>query len=212
MIAGDFQSCGDARVTEALARSLRALLLLAAAACVAGPAAAEEVAYLMYLKGSEGPPATPIRVLWNVLDDANARITIDLGERYEPPLAKLGLARVLEYDARRDKARFIVRAPELTRFVKTVATSVVQSLLQASPIAGAWAQKPDAEVRTAELQITPEPRPALLEVTTWLHVTYLAPQRSGRAKVQDLIRGDLVFVGRPEPKDGVRGAGTRETE
>ena len=73
-------------------------------------------------------------------------------------------------------------------------------------------QKPDAEVRTAELRITPEPRPALLEVTTWLHVTYLAPQRSGRAKVQDLIKGDLVFVGRPEPKDGVGGAGTRETE
>ena len=147
-----------------------------------------------------------------IADDANARITIDLGERYEPSLTKLGLGRVLEYEARRDKARFIVRAPELTRFVKTVATSVVQSLLQASPIAGAWAQKPDAEVRTAELQITPEPRPALLEVTTWLHVTYVAPQRSGRAKVQDLIRGDLVFVGRPEPKDGVRGAGTRETE
>ena len=102
-------------MTDALARSLCALLLWAAAACVAGPAAAEEVAYLMYLKGSEGPPATPIRVLWNVLDDVNARITIDLGARYEPSLTKLGLTRVLAYDARRDKARFIVRAPELTR-------------------------------------------------------------------------------------------------
>ena len=38
----------------------------------------------MYVRGSEGPPATPIRVLWDVLDAANARITIDLGEKYEP--------------------------------------------------------------------------------------------------------------------------------
>jgi hypothetical protein len=36
----------------------------------------------MYMKGSEGPPATPIRVLWNVRDHAHARISIDLGERY----------------------------------------------------------------------------------------------------------------------------------
>ena len=31
-----------------------------------------------------------------------------------------------------------------------------------------------------------------------LHVTYLAPQKSGPAKVQDLIKGDMVFVGQPE--------------
>ncbi len=180
-----------------------ALMLCAAVlACGPGPAAAEEVAYLMYIRGSEGPPATPIRVLWDVLDAANARITIDLGEKYEPGLTKLGLERVLKYDATRDQARFVARAPELTRFVKTIATSVVQGLLQASPVAGAWAQKPDAEVRMAELHITPEARPARLEVTTWLHVTYLAPQKSGRPKVQDLIKGDLIFVGQPELKPG----------
>ena len=163
------------------------------------PSGAEEVVYLMYMKGSEGPPATPIRVLWDVVDASNARITIDL-EKYEPALTNLGLERVLKYDAKLDQARFVVRTPELTRFVKTVATSIVQSLLQASRLPGAWAQKPDAEVRTAELHITPEPQPARLEVTTWLHVDYLAPQKSGRPKKENLIKGDLIFVGEPEPK------------
>jgi hypothetical protein len=190
-----------ALVTNAPSKSLRVQLLAAALSLsLAAPCAADEIAYLMYIKGSEGPPATPIRVLWHVLDPANARITIDLGEKYEPALTKLGLERVLKYDAQMDQARFVVRAPELTRFVKTIATSIVQNLLQASPIPGAWAQKPDAEVRTAELHITPEPRPARLEVTTWLHVAYLAPQKSGRPKTQDLIKGDLNFVGEPELK------------
>ena len=189
-------------MTKDLRERLLAYLICATAwSCVAGPAIAAEVPYLMYLKGSEGPPATPIRVLWNVLDDANAHITIDLGEKHEPALSKLGMGRVLKYDAKLDKARYIVRTPELTRFVKTIATSMVQSLLQASPFAGAWAQKPDAAVETAELHITPLPRPARLEVTTWLHVTYLAPQRSGRGRMQDLIKGDLIFVGQPEAPD-----------
>ena len=63
----------------------RAVLVAALAmAALAGPATAGEVAYLMYIKGSEGPPATPMRVLWDARDDANARITIDLGAKYEP--------------------------------------------------------------------------------------------------------------------------------
>ena len=68
-----------------------------------GPAGAEDVPYLMYVRGSEGPPATPMRVLWDVIDSANARITIDFGEKYEPALAKLGFGRVLKYDAKPDK-------------------------------------------------------------------------------------------------------------
>ncbi|MGA7490351.1 MAG: hypothetical protein WBW74_25805 [Xanthobacteraceae bacterium] len=171
-----------------------AVVLLAAA----HPARADEVAYLMYVKGSEGPPAAPMRVLWDIRDDANARITIDLGEKYEPVLSKLGLERVLKYDAKREKAQFVVRDLAFTRFVKTVATSVVQALLTASSVAGAWAQPPDAQVQDAALLITPAPRPEPLEIAAWLYVTYLAPQKSGRPKPQDLIKGDLVFVGRPE--------------
>jgi hypothetical protein len=171
-----------------------ALVLLATAA----PVAADEVAYLMYVKGSEGPPATPMRVLWDVRDDANARITIDLGEKYEPALTKLGLARVLKYDAKREQARFVVRDGAFTHFVKTVADSVVQALLTASSVPGAWAQPPDAQVQDAALLITAAPRPAPLEIAAWLYVTYLAPQKSGRPKPQNLIKGDLVFVGRPE--------------
>jgi hypothetical protein len=176
-----------------------AALMVVAALSLAGPAVAEETAYLMYLRGSEGPPAVPFRVLWDTLDAANARITIDLGEKYEPALTKLALPRVLKYDAKLDKAQFVVRDPELTRFVKVVATSIVQGILQASQLSGAWAQKPDADVQNAALHITP-PRAGRLEVATWLHVTYLAPQKSGRPKVQDLIKGDIVFVGGPEPK------------
>jgi hypothetical protein len=180
-------------------RSLRAhaAVLSVLALAGAGPAAAGEVAYLMYVKGSEGPPATPMRVLWNVRDDTNARITIDLGEKYEPALTKLGLERVLAYDAKREKAQFVVRDSEFTRFVKTVTSSLVQALLTASSVAGAWAQPPEARVEDATLVITPAP--ARLEVTAWLNVTYLAPQKSGRPKVQDLIKGDIAFVGQPEP-------------
>ena len=45
---------------------------------------------------SEGPPAVPMRVVWDARDDANGRVTIDLGANYEPALTKLGLPRVLE--------------------------------------------------------------------------------------------------------------------
>ena len=186
-----------------LLRSLHvyaAALAAVAALSLGGPAAAQETAYLLYLRGSEGPPAVPFRVLWDTLDAANARITIDLGEKYEPALTKLALPRVLKYDAKLDKAQFVVRDPELTRFVKVVATSIVQGILQASQLPTAWAQKPDADVQNAALHITP-PRAGRLEVATWLHVTYLAPQKTGKPKLQDLIKGDIVFVGGPEPKD-----------
>jgi hypothetical protein len=187
--------------TGRLMKTLRhSLCVLSAVVSLAGPVGAEEVPYLMYLRGSEGPPSVPFRVLWGPLDAANARITIDLGEKYEPALTKLALPRVLKYDAKLDKAQFVVRDPELTRFVKVVATSIVQGILQASQLPSAWAQKPDADVQNAALHITP-PRDGRLEVATWLHVTYLAPQKSGRPKVQDLIKGDIIFVGGPEPKD-----------
>jgi hypothetical protein len=189
------------RLMKALHRHVRAAIVAAVALTpIAGTAAADEVTYLMYLKGSEGPPATPFRVLWDVLDQANARITIDLGDKYEPALVKLGLDRVLKYDAKLEQSRFVVRNPDLTHFVKVVGTSIVKGMLETSPIAGAWAQKPDADVKMAEFHITPEPRPARLEVTTWLHVSYLAPQKAGSPKPQDLIKGDLIFVGQPEPR------------
>jgi hypothetical protein len=165
----------------------------------AAPAAADETAYLMYVKGSEGPPATPLRVLWDVQDDANARITIDFGTKYEPMLTKLGLERVVKYDAKREQARFVVRDMSFTHFIKTIATSVVQGLLTASAVPGAWAQPPDAQVQDAALLITPAPRPTPLEIAAWLYVTYQAPQKSGRPKQQDLIKGDIIFVGQPEP-------------
>jgi hypothetical protein len=166
---------------------------------VAAPAAAEETAYLMYIKGSEGPPATPLRVLWDVHDDSNARITIDFGTKYEPVLSKLGLERVVKYDAKREQAKFVVRDTAFTHFIKTVANSVVQGILTASAMPGASAQPADAQVQDAALLITPAPRPAPLEIAAWLYVTYPAPQKSGQPKQQDLIKGDLVFVGQPEP-------------
>jgi hypothetical protein len=179
-----------------------AVALLAAAS----PAAADETAYLMYVKGSEGPPATPLRVLWNVLDEANGRITIDFGTKYEPALTKLGLERVVKYDAKREQAKFVVRDMSFTHFIRIIANSVVQGLLTASAVPGAWAQPPDAQVQDAALLITPAPRPAPLEVAAWLHVIYQAPQKSGRPKPQDLIKGDIVFVGQPEPAVPADGA------
>ncbi|MBV8324552.1 MAG: hypothetical protein JO049_28235 [Hyphomicrobiales bacterium] len=163
---------------------------------VAVPASADETAYLMYLKGSEGPPAVPMRVVWDARDDANGRVTIDLGEKYEPALTKLGLPRVLEYDAKRDKSQFAVREGEFVRFVKVVAASIVQGFLTASPVPGAWAQPADVKVHTAALLITPARE--RLELVARLYVTYLDPQKSGPPKVQDLIKGDIIFVGQPQ--------------
>jgi len=176
----------------------RATVLTAAAALtLAAPVAADATAYLMYLKGSEGPPAVPMRVVWDARDDANGRVTIDLGDKYEPALTKLGLPRVLEYDATRDKSQFSVRDGEFARFVKVVATSIVQGFLTASPVLGAWAQPADVKVHTAALLITPARE--RLELIARLYVTYLDPQKSGPPKVQDLIKGDIIFVGLPEP-------------
>jgi len=170
-----------------------AVLCAVASLAVAAAASAHETAYLMYLKGSEGPPAVPMRVVW---DDTKPHISIDLGEKYEPALTKLKLPRVLEYDASRERLQFVVRDGELARFVKVVATSIVQGFLSASPVPGAWAQPAEVTVHTATLLVTPAP--ARLEVTTRLHVTYLWPQKSGPPKVQDLIKGDIVFVGAQE--------------
>ena len=175
-----------------------AVLCAVASLAVAAPAAADETAYLMYLKGSEGPPAVPMRVLWDARDGANGHVAIDLGAKYEPALTKLGLPRVLEYDATRDKSQFAVREGEFVRFVKVVATSIVQGFLTASPVPGAWAQPADVKVHTAALLITPAHE--RLELIARLYVTYLDPQKSGPPKVQDLIKGDIVFVGQPEPK------------
>ena len=174
-----------------------AVLCAAASLAVAAPASADETAYLMYLKGSEGPPAVPMRVLWDARDGANGHVIIDLGAKYEPALTKLGLPRVLEYDAKLDKSQFAVREGEFARFVKVVAASIVQGFLTASSVPGAWAQPAEVTVHTAALLITPAPE--RLQVTARLHVTYLWPQKSGPPKVQDLIKGDIVFVGQPEP-------------
>jgi hypothetical protein len=179
---------------------LSAALLLGA-----GPAAAAEVSYLMYSKGTEGK-TVPIRVLWDDRADGNARITIDLSTQYEAWLKKLGLDPVLKYDAKLNKSTFMVRDPELTRFVKIVATSIVQALLKPTnppnppPEPPADQPPPEATVPGAVLLITPGKGtpPGQLEVIARLHVTYSVPQKSGPPKTADLINNDLTFVGKPE--------------
>src|SRR4029077_21027278 len=129
-----------------------------------------------------------MRVLWDVVDGSNARITIDFGEKYEPSLAKLGFGRVLKYDAHPDKkAPFTVRDPEFTRLVKSISTSVVQALLTASSAPGAWAQPPDAKVEDAALLITP--RNPRLEGAALLTAPHLAPQTPGPPEPQDRLHG-----------------------
>src|SRR5262249_39301043 len=138
------------RILSARTAALCALAVVWGAAS----AAATETAYLMYLKGSEGPPAVPMRVVW---DDTKPRVTIDLGAKSGPALTKLGFPRLLEYDATRDNSQFAVRDPEFARFVKVVAASIVQGFLTASPVSGAWAQPAEVTVHTATLLVTPAP-------------------------------------------------------
>src|SRR5262245_10359354 len=97
-----------------------AVLCAVASLALAAPASPDETAHLIHLKvlkGSEGPPAVPMRVLWDARDGANGHVTIDLGAKYEPALTKLGLPRVLAYDAKLDKSQFAVREGEFVRFV-----------------------------------------------------------------------------------------------
>jgi hypothetical protein len=166
------------------------------------PAAAEEIAYLMYIRGTEGK-TTPFRVLWDGRDDANGRLTIDFGVGYEAFLKKLGLPRVVAYDALYSHGDFVVRNDELARFVKIVCTEIVRPPERASlapRTAGAAGAPPEADVKAALLLITPAPDKSELEVTVRLHVSYPAPQKSGPPIVKDFVNGDIVFVGQPEPK------------
>ena len=174
--------------------------LSAALLCVATlPAAAEDVAYLLYIKGTEGK-TIPFRVLWDERDGVTGRITIDAGIGYEGFLKKLGLGRTIAYDAKATRGDFVVRDPELARFVKIVVTELVRPPEQASATGRAAATAPEPEVKGAVLLITPSPDKMELEVTARLHVTYAPPQRSGPPIVKDFVNSDLVFVGQPEPK------------
>jgi hypothetical protein len=189
------------RTPDALKTLLSAAFVLAAAS----PAVADETAYLLYLKGTEGK-TTPFRVLWNEIDDATGRITIDTGKDYESWLKKLGLARVIAYDAKLQRREFVVRDPALTRFVNVVSNDLVRGVQQASLVPGTTPVQPGAQVEGAVLFITKSLDPDQLEVTARLHVSYPVPQKSGPPVVKDLINGDLVFVGQPEPKGGKQGA------
>jgi hypothetical protein len=184
----------------------RAAVLSAALALLVGtpPAAAEEVAYLLYIKGTEGK-TVPFRVLWDERDDSNGRLTVDFGLGYEGFLKNIGLPRVAAFDAKLVHGDFVVRDDELARFVKMVVTELVRPPQKESTIGGAAAAPPAPEVKGAVLLITPAPDKAQLEVTVRLHVTYAPPQKSGPPVVKDFVNGDLIFVGGREPKDVNKG-------
>jgi hypothetical protein len=178
-------------------RRARVVALSGLLLCFAPPAAADEVTYLTYLKGTEGKVA-PFRVQWSKVDDTSGRINIDLGTPYEAWLRKLGLGRMLAYDARLQQREFVVRDPQLTRFVTIVASDLVRGPQQTNVPPGVTPISTGAQVEGAVLLITPAPDN--LEVIARLHVTYPVPQKSAPPVVKDLVNGDLVFLGQPEPK------------
>jgi hypothetical protein len=185
------------------------VLIALASWLVAGPATAEETAYLLYLKGTEGK-TTPFRVRWDERDDGNGRITIDFGVGYEGFLKNIGLPRLLSLDAQSNRGDYVVRNPELERFVKLVVTEIVRPPERASLGGRATPPPPQADVKGALLLITPTPDKDQLEVTVRLHIMYPAPQRSGPPIVKDFVNGDFVFVGPREPKDaGQKDAGSK---
>ena len=179
----------------------RAAPLAAALTLLVGmrPAAAEEVAYLLYIKGTEGK-TTPFRVLWDEPDDVHGRLTVDFGLGYEGFLKKLGVPRVKSFDARLMRGDFVVRDAELDHLVKIVVTELVRPPEKAGVTAGGAAAAPEADVKGALVLITPAPDKTRLEVTVRLHVSYPAPQRSGPPIVKDFVNGDLVFDGPRELK------------
>jgi hypothetical protein len=164
------------------------------------PAAAEEIAYLLYIKGTEGK-TVPFRVLWDEHDDGYGRLIVDFGLGYEGFLKKLGLPRMMGFDAKLIGGEFVVRNAELDHFVKTVVTEIVRPPEKASTTIAPAPAAPEADVKDAQLLIVPTK--AQLEVTVRLHVSYPArepPQKSGPPVVKDFVDGDLVFVGRRDPK------------
>jgi hypothetical protein len=190
-------------VVQALGRAafLSATLLLFVSTL---PAAAEEVAYLLYIKGTEGK-TMPFRVLWDERDDSNGRLTVDFGLGYEGFLKNIGMPRVKAFDARLVRGDFVVRDDELARFVKLVVTELVRPPGKAGMTGATAPAPPEPEVKGAVLLITPAADKAQLEVTVRLHVTYAPPQKSGPPIVKDFVNGDLVFVGAPEPKAEPKG-------
>jgi hypothetical protein len=178
-----------------------AIVILSAALLwsVASPAAADELAFLLYLKGTEGKVA-PFRVLWDEADGANARITIDLGTGYEAWLKKIGLARVSTYDAKLQGRDFVVRDPQFARYVNVVCDDLVRGPQQANIAPGVTPVTTGAKVEGALLLITPAPDKTQLEVIARLRVTYMAPQKSAEPIEKELVNNDFVFVGQREPK------------
>src|SRR5882757_4218758 len=118
MVLSDILAGHPMTALHALGRT--ALLTASLLLCVGTlPAAAEDVAYLLYIKGTEGK-TIPFRVMWDERDGETGRITIDAGIGYEGFLKKLGLGRTIAYDAKATRGDFVVRDPELARFVKLV--------------------------------------------------------------------------------------------
>ena len=107
---------------------------------------------------------------------------------------------MLKYDAKANQRQFVVRDPQFTRFVSIVTSAIVQGIVEANLPAGTTAPPAEADVQGAALLITPAPGTVHteLEVIARLHVTYLAPQKSGSPKLAALINNDLTFVGEPE--------------
>ncbi|HEY1364004.1 MAG TPA: hypothetical protein VGF60_17320 [Xanthobacteraceae bacterium] len=180
-----------------LQRNLLHVLIGAIWVCGSNAGRANEVAYLTYLQGTEGKVA-PFRVLWNELGESLGRISVDLGTAYEAWLRKLGLSRVLTYDARLQQREYVVRDPQLTRFVNLVANDLVRGPQQVNLPPGVAPVTTGAQVEAATLLITPTP--TQLELIARLNVTYLAPQLSGPPVLKELVNGDLVFIGQPERK------------
>src|SRR5258707_8737518 len=107
------------------------------------PVAAEEVAYLLYIKGTEGK-TMPFRVLWDERDDTNGRLTVDFGLGYQGFLKTIGVPRVKAFDAKLVRSDFVVRDAELERLVKMVVTELVRPPEKAGATGGTAAAAPEA--------------------------------------------------------------------
>jgi hypothetical protein len=146
------------------------------------PIAAVEIPYLMNGK------AGAFRVLINRTDHSNANVTIDFGPQSETALNAGGFLREVKFSAKLEDDRFVVRDPELTRLVTSVATMFVKAV-------AFMFVPPEVEVLDATMAF--KPVEWHLEGTFKVHITTKPPNGA----VSNFLNETFEFVGTPIPMD-----------
>ena len=154
-------------------------------------------AHLMYVGGSEGPPATSLRVL---RDRARRR---QRPHHHRPrPRNRAGADKArtgtgAEYDAKLDKAQSSCAIASSRASSTWSRPRSCRGCCRRAKLTGEWAQKPTPTSRTRRCDITPSATAGGRHMAA-RHLSGAA--KSGCPSCRIRSSGDIVFVGQPEAK------------